>query len=148
MKNKKIKDPTFNIFSRGGNVEKKISADPKANGETKEQLIKLASETPEEEFELDVSSTLKELPKWLKENPGKDVMDFYEEKGIVIKRIELDGGGKVISLSDYLKQREKPKVKKIDLAQGDFNKTVAGLSDSDKDLIKDLLRKSGVLVGD
>ena len=148
MNKQKIKDPTFNIFSKGGNVEKKISADPKANGETKQQLIKLASETPEEEFELDVSSTLKELPKWLKENPGKDVMDFYEEKGIVIKRIELDGGGKVISLSDYMKQKQKPKVKKIDLAQGDFNKTVAGLSDSDKDLIKDLLRKSGVLVGD
>ena len=69
-------------------------------------------------------------------------------KQVVLKRIELDGGGKVISLSDYMKQKEKPKVKKIDLAQGDFNKTVAGLSDSDKDLIKDLLRKSGVLVGD
>ena len=144
MKTKKLNE----LFSNSGNVDKIITADPKANGETKKQLLKLASETPEEEFELDVSSTLKELPKWLKENPDKDVMDFYKEKGIVIKRIELDGGGKVISLSDYMKQKEKPKVKKIDLAQGDFNKTVAGLSDSDKDLIKDLLRKSGVLVGD
>lgn len=109
--------------------------------------IKLASETPEEEFELDISTILKEFPKWSKENPGKDIMDFYEEKGIVIKRIELDKGG-VVFLSDYLKQKEKPKIKKIDLSRGDFNKTVAGLSDSDKDLIKDLLRKSGVLVGD
>jgi hypothetical protein len=73
-------------------------------------------------------------------------MDFYKEKGIAIKRIRLDKGG-VVSLSDYLKQKEKPKIKKIDLAQGDFEKTVASLTDSDKDLIKELLRKSGVLVG-
>ena len=51
-------------------------------------------------------------------------------------------------MSDYLKQKQKPKIKKIDLAQGDFEKTVASLTDSDKDLIKALLRKSGVLVGD
>jgi len=128
------------------NVESRMPS--KGDGSAAKELMKLASETPEEEFELDVQSTLKELPKWLKENPDKDVMDFYREKGIVIKRIELDGGGKVIDLQSYLKQRETPKVKKIDLAQGDFNKTVAGLSSKDKDLIKELLRKSGVLVGD
>ena len=128
------------------NVESRMPS--KGDGSAAKELMKLASETPEEEFELDVQSTLKELPKWLKENPDKDVMDFYREKGIVIKRIELDDGGKVIDLQSYLKQRETPKVKKIDLAQGDFNKTVAGLSSKDKDLIKELLKKSGVLVGD
>ncbi len=87
------------------------------------------------------------LEDWKKQNPDKDEMDFYKEKGIAIKRIELDKGG-VVSLSDYLKQKQKPKIKKIDLAQGDFEKTVASLTDSDKDLIKELLRKSGVLVGD
>ena len=50
--------------------------------------------------------------------------------------------------SSYLKQKEKPRIKKINLSQGDMEKTVAGLSDSDKALIKELLRKSGVLVGD
>jgi hypothetical protein len=128
------------------NVESRMPS--KGDGSAAKELMKLASETPEEEFELDVQTTLKELPKWLKENPDKDVMDFYREKGIIIKRIELDDGGKVIDLQSYLKQRETPKVKKIDLAQGDFNKTVAGLSSKDKDLIKELLRKSGVLVGD
>jgi len=128
------------------NVEKAMPS--KGDGSAAKELLKLASETPDEEARIEILSTLKELPKWLEENPGKSVMDFYEEKGLVIKRIELDSGGKVISLSDYMKQREKPKVKKIDLAQGDFSKTVAGLSDQDKDLIKDLLRKSGVLVGD
>ena len=113
----------------------------------KDDLKKLASETSEEEFFLDLGSVLEELKDWKKENPDKDEMDFYKEKGIAIKRIQLDKGG-VVSLSDYLKQREKPKVKKIDLAQGDFEKTVASLTDADKDLIKELLRKSGVLVGD
>ena len=51
-------------------------------------------------------------------------------------------------ISDYLKQREEPKIKKIDLAQGDFEKTVSGLTSKDKDLIKELLRKSGIRVSD
>ena len=136
-----IKDPTYNIYSKGGSVE------TRKNRLTKEDLKLLASESPREEFELDLGSILEELKDWKKQNPDKDEMDFYKEKGIAIKRIQLDKGG-VVSLSDYLKQREKPKVKKIDLAQGDFEKTVASLTDSDKDLIKELLRKSGVLVGD
>ena len=136
-----IKDPTYNIYRNGGNVE------TRKNKLNKDDLKKLASETSEEEFFLDLGSVLEELKDWKKENPDKDEMDFYKEKGIAIKRIQLDKGG-VVSLSDYLKQREKPKGKKIDLAQGDFEKTVASLTDSDKDLIKELLRKSGVLVGD
>ncbi len=135
-----IKDPTYNVYSSGGNVE------TSKNRLSKDDLKKLASESPREEFELDLGSILEELKDWKKKNPDKDEMDFYKEKGIAIKRIELDKGG-VVSLSDYLKQKEKPKIKKIDLAQGDFEKTVASLTDSDKDLIKELLRKSGVLVG-
>ena len=136
-----IKDPTYNIYSKCGSVE------TRKNRLTKEDLKLLASESPREEFELDLGSILEELKDWKKQNPDKDEMDFYKEKGIAIKRIELDKGG-VVSLSDYLKQKQKPKIKKIDLAQGDFEKTVASLTDSDKDLIKALLRKSGVLVGD
>ena len=136
-----IKDPTYNVYSSGGNVE------TSKNRLSKDDLKKLASESPREEFELELGSILEELKDWKKKNPNKDEMDFYKEKGIAIKRIQLDKGG-VVSLSDYLKQKEKPKIKKIDLAQGDFEKTVASLTDSDKDLIKELLRKSGVLVGD
>jgi hypothetical protein len=135
-----IKDPTYNVYSSGGNVE------TRKNRLSKDDLKKLASESPREEFELELGSILEELKDWKKKNPDKDEMDFYKEKGIAIKRIELYKGG-VVSLSDYLKQKEKPKIKKIDLAQGDFEKTVASLTDSDKDLIKELLRKSGVLVG-
>ena len=34
------------------------------------------------------------------------------------------------------------------MAQGDFEKTVSGLSAADKDIMKDLLRKSGIKVSD
>ena len=136
-----IKDPTYNIYRNGGNVE------TRKNKLNTDDLKKLASETSEEEFFLDLGSVLEELKDWKKENPDKDEMDFYKEKGIAIKRIQLDRGG-VVSLSDYLKQREKPKIKKIDLARGDFEKNVADLTDADKLIIKELLRKSGVLVGD
>lgn len=136
-----IKDPTYNIYRNDGNVE------TRKNKLTKDDLKKLASETSEEEFLLDLGSVLEELKDWKKENPDKDEMDFYKEKGIAIKRIQLDRGG-VVSLSDYLKQKEKPKIKKINLARGDFEKNVADLTDADKLVIKELLRKSGVLVGD
>ena len=81
--------------------------------------------------------------------PGESVKDFIRRipKEELLK-LELSRGGKVISISDYLKQREEPKIKKIDLAQGDFEKTVSGLTSKDKDLIKELLRKSGIRVSD
>ena len=74
---------------------------------------------------------------WLNRTPKEELL-----------KMELSGGGKVISISDYLKQKEEPKIKKINLAQGDFEKTVSGLSAADKDIIKDLLRKSGIKVSD
>ena len=143
MNNINFKSNTLN------SIEPKLSAGGKGTKKLNmQEFIELASETPDEETDLEILSTLKELPQWLKENPGKSVMDFYEEKGLIIKRIELSEGSKVVSLSDYMKQKQKPEVKKINLAHGDFSKTVAGLSAEDKDLIKDLLRKSGVIVGD
>ena len=74
---------------------------------------------------------------WLNRTPKEELL-----------KLELSGGGKVISISDYLKQKEEPKIKKINLAHGDFEKTVAGLSSDDKYIIKDLLRKSGIKVSD
>ena len=81
--------------------------------------------------------------------PGESIKDFIRRipKEELLK-LELSGGGKVISIQDFLKQREEPKIKKIDLAQGDFEKTVAGLTKEDKLLIRDLLKMSGIKVSD
>ena len=132
------------------NVEKIMSSGgPEMEPMDMQQFIKLADA---EKFEAD---SLNEIIEALREKfdeqkkPGESFSDWLKRtpKEELLK-LELSGGGKVIMLSDYLKQKRKPPIKKIDLAQGDFEKTVAGLSSADKDIIKDLLRKSGIKVSD
>jgi hypothetical protein len=114
-----------------------------------EQFIKLAdADKIQSDLENEIIQLLNE--KFLdQKKPGESFSDWLKRtpKEELLK-LELSGGGKVIMLSDYLKQKRKPPIKKIDLAQGDFEKTVAGLSSADKDIIKDLLRKSGIKVSD
>ena len=130
-----IKDPTYNIYSRGGSVE------TRKNIYTKDKLKNLvASESPREEFELDLGSVLEELKDWKKKNPGRDEMDFYEEKGITIKRLELDKGGKVISLQEYLKQKEPPKIKRLDLDSVSPGKALSELTEAEREVVRNLLR--------
>ena len=135
MKKQIIKDPTYNIYSKGGNVE------TRKNIYTKDKLKNLvASESPREEFELDLGSVLEELKDWKKKNPGRDEMDFYEEKGITIKRLELDKGGKVISLQEYLKQKEPPKIKRLDLDSVSPGKALSELTEAEREVVRNLLR--------
>ena len=135
MKKQIIKDPTYNIYSKGGNVE------TRKNIYTKDKLKNLvASESPREEFELDLGSVLEELKDWKKKNPGRDEMDFFEEKGITIKRLELDKGGKVISLQEYLKQKEPPKIKRLDLDSVSPGKALSELTEAEREVVRNLLR--------
>ena len=135
MKKQIIKDPTYNIYSKGGNVE------TRKNIYTKDKLKNLvASESPREEFELDLGSVLEELKDWKKKNPGRDEMDFYEEKGITIKRLELDKGGKVISIQEYLKQKEPPKIKRLDLDSVSPGKALSELTEAEREVVRNLLR--------
>ena len=128
------------------NVEKRIEG--RGDLKEKEKLIKLADK---DKIDFDVENMLLDaimekynqqkepgetFDSWLKRTPREELI-----------RIELKDGG-VISLSEYRKQKEKPKIKKINLSEGDYSRTVAGLTDSEKDRIKELLRMSGVLVGD
>ena len=131
-------------------IEEKMSAGGKDTRRLDmEQFIKLADD---EKIKSDVEN---EIIRLLDEKfrdqrkPGESFSDWLNRtpKEELLK-LELSGGGKVISISDYLKQKEEPKIKKINLAQGDFEKTVSGLSAADKDIIKDLLRKSGIKVSD
>ena len=128
-----IKDPTYSVYSRGGNVE------TRKNIYTKEKLDQLASESPREEFKLDLGSILEELKDWKKKNPDKDEMDFYKEKGIAIKTIQLAKGG-VVSLSDYLKQKEKPRIKKINLDAVAPGKALSELTEAEREVVNKLLR--------
>ena len=68
---------------------------------------------------------------WLKSKPT----EYY-------KRIELKDGGKVILFSDYFKSKE-PKIKDIDLASHfKFGKTIASLTDAEREVVNQLLRMS------
>ena len=53
------------------------------------------SETPEEEFNLDVLSDLATYENWKKNNPGKSFDDFLIEMGL--KRKKLNEGSKPVS---------------------------------------------------
>ena len=56
------------------------------------QSIKLAmSESPAEEFDMDLLQTLQQFDKWSKDNPGKSYDDFLKEMGI--DGAKLSSGG-------------------------------------------------------
>ena len=66
--------------------------------------------------------------------PGQTFSDWIKRKSVEdLKRIELNDGGKVIDFAFLMQKVKKPKIKKIDLAQGDFDKKVSDLTESDKE---------------
>ena len=104
------------------NVEKKMSnGGPETRKLDMSEFIRLAdADKIQSDVENEIIQLLNEkfleqrkpgetFDSWLKRTPREELL-----------KLELSGGGKVISISDYLKQREEPKIKKIDLAHGDF----------------------------
>ena len=139
---KMIKDPYFEMYSKGGNVSKRLEG--KGDLSEKEELLKLADAEKEKfDFEIDLIQTLREKFKeerkenetfsdWLKSKP-----DDY------LRRISLDKGGKVINFADYAKMKE-PKVKELNLASlfADHAKTIASLTPQERDAVNDLLKRT------
>ena len=106
----------------------------------REQLIKLASETPAEEKSLSEFGDMKyqeALDRFLDNNPGATEEDFLK----AIIRIPLGSGGsaKIIKFSDYKDPAKK--VKDIDLASlFTPGKTLASLSSDEREKVNMLLR--------
>jgi len=78
---------------------------------------------------------------------GEDIFQWLDRQpDEYFKRLKLSNGG-VVDLAKYRKSKE-AKIKKLDLAQGDYDRAVADItSESDRDLIKKLLKMSGINVG-
>jgi hypothetical protein len=121
------------------------------NTVTKKDLENLVAEKDKEVLETDffndVFQTLKE--KYNEETKDKPMTfsDWIRSKpGNYFKRLTYNDGGKVVDFLSYAKMK-KPKVKEINLAQGDFEKTVADVTPEDREVIKQLLRLSGINVG-
>ena len=128
-----IKDPTYSIFSKGGNVVNK-------NKEIdKKQLADL--EKLQFDLERDIIDTLKD--DFEKQDKYKNFLDFLKSKDDdYFKRIELKEGGRIYTLSDYRKFKE-PKVKEINLASlFDHAKTISSLTEAERSVVEDLLRRS------
>lgn len=80
--------------------------------------------------------------------PGESFNSWLNRTDVEeLRRIELKDGSRVIDFAEYSKLKN-PKIKKIDLAQGDFDKKVSDLTSKDKDLIRQLLKMSGVNVSE
>ena len=129
------------------NIEKAMPAI--GNGEARCALIRLASKEkdPDSGIGLELLQNIKTLRDEIdpEETDLNKFLDKLSEEQL--KRLLLSGGGKVIDFRKYSKSKE-PTVKKLNLSQGDFNRAVIDVkTEADKDMIKKLLRMSGINVG-
>ena len=142
MKKQIIKDPTYNIYSRGGNVEKEMPG--RGDGSAKEELMKLAKDEADIRFDLENEIVEQMKLDYLKQGkPGETFMDWLKSKPESYLRnlpIGLAGGGKVISISEYLKQKEKPRIKKLDLDSVSPGKALSELTEAEREVVRNLLR--------
>ena len=133
-----IKDPTYNIYAEGGNVENKNKA------LQKDDLIKLAKDIKDIEFDVEGEVIDIITEDYRKEKkPGQSFLDWLDTKpkDYFIKiPLGLKEGGTVIDLQSYLKQREKPKIKKLNLDSVAPGKSISDLTDAEKDVVRNLLR--------
>ena len=139
MKKQIIKDPTYNIYKQGGNVEKAMPG--RGDGSIK---IKLA-DLEKQEFDVfqNLADQIQEDFKNEKK-PGESLIDWLKKKpDSYFQRIELKDGGNVFFISDYLKQKEDIPLKKIDLASYFApGKTISSLTDAEREVVNKLLRMS------
>ena len=119
-----------NIERRGKEVDKK-------------ELFKLAKG---EELIFDMESEIIDIltENFKKEAPsGMSFLEWLDTKddNYFIKiPLGLAGGGKVIDLQSYLKHKEKPKIKRLDLNAVAPNKSIGQLSSSELEVVRDLIR--------
>ncbi len=139
---KTIKDPTFNIYRRGGSVEKAMES--KGDGKAKKELMQLAKDEKDILFDVESEITDILLDNYNKEKkPGQSFLDWLgtKDREYLIKiPLGLAGGGKVISISEYLKQKEKPRIKKLNLDAVAPGKALSELTDAEREVVRNLLR--------
>jgi hypothetical protein len=107
-----------------------------------EQLIKVADD---EKIKSDVENEIIEilLDKYNNQKePGESFNDWLKRTPKEeLVRINLKDGSKVVSISDYLKQKEPVKIKQLDLAsQFTPGKTLASLTPSERETVNMLLK--------
>ena len=115
---------------------------PIENKNKRIKLIELADlEKQQFDIEQSIIDTLKE--DFEKQYKYQNFLDFLKSKDDdYFKRIKLKDGSRVISLSEYRKSKE-PKIKKINLSSlFDHARTIASLTEAEREMVNDLLRRS------
>ena len=141
MTKRMIKDPYFEMYSKGGNVSKRLEG--KGNLSEKKELLKLADAEKERfDFETGLIQTLKE--KFMEEREGNETFsDWLKSKPksyFKIIPLQLAEGGKVIDLQSYLKQKQKPRIKKLNLDSVAIGKSLSELTEAERAAVNKLLR--------
>ena len=133
-----IKDPTFNIYAKGGNVENKNRPIGK------EQLMQLAKDEADILFDLENDIIEQMKLDYIKEGgKGQSFTDWLKSKPkSYFKNIplQLAEGGKVIDLQSYLKQKQKPRIKKLNLDSVAIGKSLSELTEAERAAVNKLLR--------
>ena len=130
----------------------KNNVESKKNAVTKEDLEKLVAAKDPEVLNFDFLNEVVDILKddyqtETKDNPMSFNQWLDSKPDSYFKRFSYSDGGKVIDFLSYAKMKQ-PEIKKLNLAQGDFDRAVIDVkSDIYKSLIKELLRRSGINVG-
>ena len=125
------------IMSSGGPETKKMNMKTFIEMADKEKIeadaLNDLFEAVQEKY-LDQKKPGETFDSWLKRTPIEE-----------LRRIQLKGGGSVVDLAKYRKDKEKPKVKELDLSSVlGPNTAVSSLSEKDKDTVLMLLKMSGI----
>jgi len=111
-----IKDPTYTTYSNGGTAknQKKIAIPKKKTplATEKNNIVIAMSETPEEEFQLQLGAEIEQFMKWLKENKNGTYKEFLEDKTAFLTE-EQKKDPKIIDLEPYLPKFE-DEIKKME----------------------------------
>ena len=146
-----IKDPTFNIYKDGGNVErrgKELSKKELKQLQAKDEDLMFEQAKDDVDLIFDFESGVSDyiIRDYYKERkPGQSITDWSKTKPreyFLNIPLQLADGGKVISLSSYLKQKRKPPIKKINLDSVAPGRTLDSLTSAEREVVNRLLRMS------
>lgn len=128
-------------------IDKRMSA---GGAETKQMdMQKFIQMADQDKIEFDLQEELfRAIEEKFREQrkPGESFNNWLKRTPVEeLRRIELKGGGSVVDLDKYRRDKQKPKIKKLDLSSVlGADTPVSSLSEKDKDTVLMLLKMSGI----
>jgi hypothetical protein len=141
MKTKNKNDKKQNLINAYFGVDKELPG--RGDLSEKEKLIKLAKD--EADIIFDVENEIIDIltREHLKEAPDMGFLDWLDtkDKNYFLKiPLGMSEGGKVVDFLSYLKSKEKPRIKKLDLDSVSPGKALTELTEAEREVVRNLLR--------